>query len=288
MLKNCRAAGESLLFEQINNFDLAKSCACGQAFRWEALPAQAGVTLRRGVVRGRAVTVRQAGGNLTITPGRLQDTPLWADYFDLERDYAAIEALLRADARLSPTLDAAQGIHIFNQEPFETLISFIISANNNIGRITGIIGRLCALAGEPIDGGGYAFPTPRAMAALTQAQLRDIGAGYRAPFLLQSARSVAEGFALEPLGALPLEQAQKALCALPGVGPKVADCILLFSLRHTGAFPMDVWMKRAVRILLFDGSQPSRAELAQAIGALGEHRGILQQYMFQYAREHCG
>ncbi len=276
-----RAGG--LLFSGIDRLDLAASCTCGQCFRWLPDPDTEGIW--RGVAHGRSVTARQEGDSLHIWPAPAADAALWADYFDLGREYAAIEAQLLRDVRLRPAYGASRGIRIFCQEPFETLISFIISANNNIPRIRGIVERLCALAGEPLGPGAYAFPTPEALSRLSETDLYGIGAGYRAPFIQGSARRVAEGFDLHALRAVPLGEARKALCSLPGVGPKVADCVALFSLGHTAAFPMDVWMKRAVKALLFDGREATAKELAQAIAELGEDAGILQQYIFHYARQ---
>lgn len=273
--------GEGLLFSQIDRLDLAASCDCGQCFRWHPGPEGAWT----GVVQGRAVTAAMEGDSLWIYPAPPEDMRLWADYFDLGRAYGAIERQILADARLRPAIGAARGIRIFRQEPFETLISFIISANNNIPRIRGIVERLCALAGEPIGQGAYAFPRPDALARLSEAALREAGAGYRAPFILGSARRVAEGFDVDALARLPLVEARKALCALPGVGPKVADCVALFSLGHTAAFPMDVWMKRAVKAMLFGGREATPKELERAIEGLGEEAGILQQYIFHYARQ---
>ena len=276
-----RAGG--LVFSGIDRLDLAASCACGQCFRWLPDPNTDGAW--QGVAHGRSVTARQEGNSLYIRPAPAADAALWADYFDLGREYAAIEAQLLGDERLRPAYGAARGIRIFCQEPFETLVSFIISANNNIPRIRGIVERLCALAGEPLGPNVYAFPAPEALARLSEADLRRIGAGYRAPFILGSARRVTEGFDLEALRAMPLGEARKALCTLPGVGPKVADCVALFSLGHTAAFPMDVWMKRAVKALLFGGQEATAKELAQAIADLGKDAGILQQYIFHYARQ---
>ncbi|MEA5059541.1 MAG: DNA glycosylase [Candidatus Pelethousia sp.] len=278
------AHGGGLLFTGVDRLDLGASCSCGQCFRW--CPGSAGAW--QGVVRGRLVTARREGDTLWIHPASVEDGPLWADYFDLERAYGAIEGKISGDARLRPALDAARGIRIFRQEPFETLISFIISANNNIPRIRGIIERLCALAGRPLLPGAYAFPTPAALARLSEADMRGIGAGYRAPFILGSARRVYEGFDLEALRNVPLKEARKALCTLPGVGPKVADCVALFSLGHTSAFPMDVWMKRAVKTMLFAGEDMSASQLESAIAELGSEAGILQQYIFHYARQNLG
>ena len=276
----CEPFGGGLLFTGIGRLDLAASFSCGQCFRWR--PADGGAWA--GVALGRAVTARSLKGGLHLFPAAPADAGLWADYFDLARDYGAVEARILADARLRPALAAGRGIRILRQEPFETLVSFILSANNNIPRIRGIVERLCALCGRPLGQGAYAFPTPQALARQSEAALRAVGAGYRAPFVLGSARRVAEGFALAALRNAPLAEARKALCTLPGVGPKVADCVALFSLGHTAAFPMDVWMKRAVRALLFGGGEMNPGELERAVAALGEEAGIVQQFIFHYAR----
>ncbi len=272
----------SIIVSGVKCFDLARSCDCGQAFRWRDTGDG-----WFGVAGGRGALVRQEGEILTITPGKDGDAGFWLDYFDLFRNYQAIEDGVRGDAILGKCLDRAGGIHIFNQEPFETLISFIISANNNIKRITGIVDRLCTLAGEKCEGPAecYSFPTPEAIAGLTVEQLTDIGSGYRAPYIKNSAAMVAGGYELEDLRSMPTAAARKELLRFPGVGPKVADCVLLFSLGHADAFPLDVWMKRAMRLMYFNGEEPGKRAMEEKIASLGPNSGILQQYIFQYARE---
>lgn len=262
-----------------NCFNLARSCDCGQCFRWRREGAG-----WFGVAGGKGVLVTQSGSDISIAPAKESDIGFWLDYFDLYRDYAAIEREVEADEILSPCLDYASGIHIFNQDPFETLISFIISANNNIKRITGIVERLCTAVGEDM-GGHYAFPTPEAIANMTEDELMALGSGYRAPYIKKSAAMVADGYDLSQLRNMNLCDARRELLRFPGVGPKVADCILLFSLGHGDAFPMDVWMKRAMRLLYFGGEDPCKAELEAVIRSLGPNSGVLQQYIFHYARE---
>ncbi len=241
-----------------------------------------------GVVNGRGVLLTQTGNALTVYPCAEGDIPTLIRYFDMERDYGAIEKQINADERLKACLSHASGIRVFNQNPFETLITFILSANNNVKRITKIVSALCEAVGEAVTDDVFfyhRFPTPEAIAALTEKELREMGTGYRAPFLRESARMVAEGYDLSALRFLPLKEARKELLSFPGVGEKVADCVLLFSLSHTDAFPMDVWMKRAMRLLFFEGMEPKKAELEGAIQGLGPVSGILQQYVFHYARE---
>ena len=272
----------ALILSGVSNLNLSRSCACGQAFRWR--PCGGGWF---GVAKDKAVLANCDGGRLILSGAKESDAKIWMDYFDLNRDYAAIERQIAGCDSLRCCLPSAGGIRIFNQDPFETMISFILSANNNIKRIGGIVDRLCTAAGARIEGNlpAYAFPTPEAIASMGEAQLYEIGAGYRAPYVKKSAQIIAEGFNLSALCALPLEEARRRLTAFPGVGPKVADCILLFSLRHANAFPMDVWMKRAVREMLFDGVEPDKKALDRAIADLGEHSGIIQQYVFHYVRE---
>ncbi len=283
MFKSYTIKNDTLTVRGIDRLDLARSFSCGQSFRWR----QEGDAFY-GAAFGKAARARQTGDTLELWPCKAEDALLWLRYFDLERDYAALEDSLCADEALCDCVPYATGIRVLNQEPFETLITFIISANNNTGRIAGIVERLCERAGEPVALNGRKvrlFPTPEAIASLTEAELALIGAGYRSPYIKESARRVAQGFELETLRGMPLGEARSALQALPGVGPKVADCVLLFSLGHTDAFPVDVWIARAMRTIYFGGDAPKKRQLEEAIRALGAQSGIVQQYIFHYARQ---
>ena len=274
---------DSLEFSSVECFDLGKSCLCGQAFRWRSFD---GGFL--GIVRGEPVLARQEGSRLELVGAKPESAAFWAHYFDLGRDYARIEKEVANDPRLAVCFPEAHGIRVFNQEPFEALISFIISQNNNIKRIAGIIERLCALCGERLEFMGetlYAFPAPSRIAALTVKELEGIGTGYRAPFIQKAAERICGGYSLEPLKDMSLAEARAELGTFLGIGPKVADCILLFSLGHTDAFPIDVWIDRAIKAMFFDGNTAKKAELYEAVSSLGEYSGIIQQYIFQYARK---
>ena len=192
-----------------------------------------------------------------------------------------------AEPELAVCFPEAHGIRVFNQEPYEALISFIISQNNNIKRISGIIERLSAKCGEPLDFMGerlYAFPSAERIAALSIEELTALGTGYRAPFIKAAAEKTAVGYDLEALRDMPLSDARQELLRFNGIGPKVADCVLLFSLQHTDAFPIDVWIDRAMKAMFFEGNKVKKAELYEAVDKLGEYSGIIQQYIFQYAR----
>ncbi len=273
----------TLTVRGIDRIDIERSCACGQSFRWKkdgdgfVAPAL-----------GRVVRVCQNDCDISIYPCKKGEEKDWLAYFDLDRDYAAIEKRLSVDEQLSMCIGSASGIRVFAQEPFETLITFIISANNNIGRIAGIVERLCALCGEKAELDGkeyYLFPKPESIAALEESELVRIGSGYRAPYIKKSAAIIAGGYRLEKLRDMPLDIARKELLKFPGVGPKVADCVLLFSLGHTDAFPVDVWIGRAMSEIYFDGESPKKKQLEAAIRALGSESGIVQQYIFHYARQ---
>jgi N-glycosylase/DNA lyase len=175
----------------------------------------------------------------------------------------------------------SEGIRILNQDPWEALCSFIISQNNNIPRIKGIIRRLCETFGEPLDieclslSEGRSFPSPQQLSDVPEEALRAIGCGFRAPYILDAARRITERcIVLEELRSIPTDEARRILMEIRGVGPKVADCTLLYGLHRLDVFPADVWIKRAMETL-FPGKTAS---------FFGEYGGIAQQYIFHYIR----
>lgn len=252
-------------------FDLARTLDCGQAFRWEPLADGA----FHGVAFGRALTVRQEGNTLLFSCGEAEFTQVWRPYFDLDRDYDTLLDAFRADAVMREAIEASPGIRILRQEPWEALCSFILSQNNRIPRIKGIIRRLCEAFGEDLGGGDSAFPAPERLAGLNAADLAPLRAGFRAGYLLDAAQKVASGAVRLPaLSTLPLEQARAELQNIRGVGPKVAECALLYGCGRMDAFPMDVWMKRVLEECYPQGLP------ACILGS----RGIAQQYLFDWRR----
>lgn len=245
-------------------FDLAATLSCGQCFRWRE---NADGTFT-GVASGR---------RLTVSPDAAPDDMFWRDYFDLSLDYASIRREL---AGLSPVLAEAAafapGIRILRQDPWEALCSFILSQNNNIPRIMGIVERLCEAFGDPLPGGGFSFPPPERLAPLSVSDLAPLRCGFRARYVLDAARKVSSGLDLAAAGRLPLPEARQALWEIDGVGPKVAECVLLYGLHRLDAFPVDVWMRRAMDALL-PGVSPE---------SLGPYAGVAQQDLFHYSRRH--
>lgn len=255
--------------------NLVKTFECGQCFRWNA--DEDGVYT--GVAFGHSAHIWREGDELYIS----SDAPisLWRDYFDLGRDYDEISRDLRGEKYLDECIDYGQGIRILRQEPWEALCSFIISQCNNITRIKGIVERLCREYGDELHFDGdvfYSFPSAEIIAALEEVDLAPLRSGYRAAYIIAAARAVADGVLdLDALINTDYTEAKSRLLALPGVGEKVANCVVLFGLRHMEAFPIDVWIRRALREHFPADFDPA---------SLGEYAGLAQQYIFYYAREH--
>lgn len=252
------------------NFDLAQTLDCGQAFRW---------TEKDGVwtacVKSKVLKIKEVEDKIKLDCSQEDFENIWENYFDLKTDYQKIREELSA---LSPVLkqaaDFAPGIHILSQDPWEALCSFIISQNNNIPRIKGIIAKLCENFGENL-GETYSFPTAETIAKLSVDDLAPIKSGFRAKYILSAATAIANNeINIEKLYTMPLDEARKELMTIKGVGPKVADCVLLYGFHRTSCFPLDVWMKRAMETLFPENSPED----------FGENAGIAQQYIFHYSR----
>lgn len=267
----CIAFDKGVRVSPVRDLDLAETLDCGQSFRWEEYDGGF-----RGIAFGREVVMKLEGETLTIENSTPEDfESIWKDYLDLGLDYGEIR---RGISELHPVLKEAcayaPGIRILRQEPWEALCTFIISQNNNIKRIKGIVSRLCENFGESI-GSGYSFPTAAALSRLAPDDLAPLRAGFRNKYIIDAAKKVAGGEVdLELCRTLPYEDARLELMKIKGVGVKVADCALLFGLHRIEAFPVDVWMKRALENL-FPGMSPSD---------FGDYAGIAQQYIFHYSR----
>lgn len=259
----------------VRDIDLAQTLDCGQSFRWSE---QADGSFC-GVAYGKSISVRLSDNDLYIENATAEDfEKIWYDYFDLSLDYGKIrEEISKIHPVLNDASKYAPGIRILRQEPFEALCTFIISQNNNIKRIKGIVQRLCENFGEKIGENTFAFPTAERMAKLSADDLAPLRAGFRNRYLIDASQKVVSGEVdLEICKTADYEQARRELMKITGVGIKVADCTLLFGMHRIEAFPIDVWMKRAMEKLFPD----MRAE------DFGEYAGIAQQYIFHYSRMH--
>ncbi|MCC8079252.1 MAG: DNA-3-methyladenine glycosylase 2 family protein [Oscillospiraceae bacterium] len=256
--------------------DAKKTFECGQCFRWNAEEDGAYV----GVAFGQAGRVVTEDNSVYIITDDGTDPDVWRGYFDLGTDYEAVRAGFAAGGDyLAMCAAFGAGIRILRQESWEALCSFIISQCNNIPRIKGIVDRLCRLFGDEICFDGqifYTFPPAERLAALTPEDLAPLRCGYRAEYIISAARAVSCGeIDLEALKTCSAEAARGELLKLRGVGKKVADCTVLFGLGHMEAFPIDVWMKRALKQHFPKDFDPA---------SLGEYAGLAQQYIFYYAR----
>jgi N-glycosylase/DNA lyase len=262
--------GTDLIIKNISPFDLALTLDCGQAFRWTITDDGS----FEGVAMGKYLKIKQENNDLIFYNTTEDDyNNIWKKYFDFERDYDTILKKARKTEILKSITKDCSGIRLLKQDPWEALCSFIISQNNNIPRIKGIINRLCENFGEKIDG-GYTFPTAKRLADLTVEDLAPLRSGFRAKYILSAAKKCSTEIDLNTLHSLEIDEARNILMTITGVGPKVADCTLLFGLGFMNAFPMDVWMKRAMAVL-FDNKLPNGLE---------DCAGIIQQYIFHYAR----
>lgn len=250
--------------------DLRQCFFCGQAFRFSAFETE-----YRGVVGGKAVVLLQQGDNLVIMGAALEDAPFWERYLALDEDYAAMQAALCRNPVLRRAVAHAPGLRVLRQPFFEMLITFILSQNNHIPRITGMVERLCQTFGEEKEIGVFLFPTPQRLAEAAPEAFAPVRAGYRVKAIQSAAQMVAQGILTEEiLQALPTPEAKALLCTVYGVGPKVAECVLLFGLGRQEVAPMDVWMQRAMA-RYFPKGFPRYLKGCE---------GIAQQYLFHYIR----
>lgn len=312
----------SYTVHNVKDFDLRHIFECGQCFRNRKLAENEYlvaatdriVTMRTEKIRngkartGKTRTDESSGSedalvNLEISPCTEEEFDgFWKKYLDLDRDYGAIKKrLCRNDEIMRDAVRYGEGIRILGQDLWETIISFIISQNNNIPRIKGCIEKLCRLAGKRIDtklcrddfehgddvrtpeGGStdatllpYAFPGAEDIAGLTLDDLACVRLGYRAKYILSAARTVTEK---------GLPESEEELLELMGVGPKVANCILLFGMAKYESFPIDVWVKKVMHELYGlkrDDMEAMKRFAAENFGELG---GFAQQYLFFYMRE---
>lgn len=262
----------------VQDFDCRQIFECGQAFRW----TETAEGWWQGIAGGKMIAVRQADSFLYIKGASSEDIRnYWSRYFDLHRDYSALkQSFASLDPYLKTAVTLCGGIRILHQEPFETLISFIISANNNIPRIRECIERLCQHFGEMVSCPWeehqtfYAFPAPEVLAAVTPEEISlKCHTGYRSAYIVEAAKryvSCGGDFC--------------DLRAYRGVGPKVEACIQLFTGLRTDAFPVDVWVRRVLEELYFDHS-PTEKEISAFVSEhFGKMAGFAQQYLFYWRR----
>lgn len=256
----------------IEDFNLSDTLDCGQCFRFQKT-AEGRI---RGIAHGRILEMTQSKEEILIkNMTKTEFDLLFFEYFDFNRDYQKIKEILCTDPVLKQAISYAGGIHVLNQDSFEVLISFLISQNNNIPRIKKSIQKLCEAFGEEIADSDFAFPTAQTLAGLSLSDLAGIGLGYRDAYLLDCAQRISDGrLDLQEIIRAELPKARELLRTVKGIGPKVAECALLFGFRRAEAFPVDTWMKKVLKTHYPDGFPTKFAT----------HAGIAQQYLFHYIR----
>ena len=279
--------------ENIKSFELADIFDCGQCFRWNKQEDGS----YTGIFRKNVINVQKQKNTIIfkgICDGEIKE--IVEDYFDLKRNYEEIKnKLSQIDENVKTSIEYGQGIRILNQDLWEMIISYIISANNNIPRIKGIIERLSKTYGREIDWNGekyYTFPTPEELKDVTVEDYRKLGTGFRDIRLYETVHMILDKKVnLEEMqnNSNTLE-VREQLLTLSGVGPKVADCILLFStLKRFEVFPIDVWVRRVMNELYIkneDETKVNKKEIEKLAHAkFGNLAGIAQQYLFYWKRE---
>ena len=253
-------------------FSIEDTLTCGQVFRYKKIADDAWEVYSL----DKRCALKTLGDGVEF---ETDDEQYFRDYFDLSFDYGKVVEKLQAFSELEKPINCGKGIRILRQNLYETIISFIISANNNIKRIQGIIEKLCARYGSGKNG-YYAFPTLDQLQRATVAELKEIGLGYRAEYIYETARVLDN--ALQSLSSeMDDESARKVLLSLKGIGPKVADCIMLFGLRRFSSYPVDTWIFKANQTDELNTPQKVREFYSSRYG---EYAGLAQQYIFHYTR----
>ena len=276
----------SLTIPLPRHFNLAHSLEGGQAFRWHRRG-----DWRYGVISGRLVALRQDGDELAIRAASEPEAAAMAvrDYLRFDDDLDAVYARIGADERIAQSIAAYDGMRILRQDPWECLVAFICSANSNIPRISANMNDIAANFGNPLrldDHVGYTFPTPQRLAEAGEQKLRDLRLGFRAKYIARAAEQAAGGeLDVSSLRNASYEEAKAALTALHGVGEKVADCVMLFSLDKPQAFPIDRWIRRAVEEWYLYGAKLNYKSMREwAWERWGDAAGYANQYLFQLRR----
>lgn len=266
--------GNLAVFKNVTDFDMEQTFNCGQCFRWnkegEAFVGFAGSWLCRVSLENGDMLVEKLRGE-----GDMQQFAAYmADYLSLNVDYGALKEKFSADETMKRAIAFAPGIRVLNQPFFETLITFIISRNNNIPRIKKIVDAMADTYGTPV-GDYHAFPSRQQLKDVSIEGYSRLKMGFRAKYVYDAVQKVTNGdIRREEIEKMDLDSARKYLMQIKGVGPKVADCILLFSCKKYDSFPKDVWINRAMDRLFPDG-------LPRCVKG---REGIAQQYIFHYAR----
>ncbi|MBQ6860488.1 MAG: 8-oxoguanine DNA glycosylase [Clostridia bacterium] len=279
---------KKVVIDNLSDFELAHIFECGQCFRWR----KENDGSYTGVTKYGVMNIKKEDNKVIVDGSFVNAETIKADvfdYLDLNCDYSKIKKIIeKDDVYMQAAINYGHGIRILNQDPWEMIISYIISAANNIPRISKTIENISKKYGKKIiykECEYYLFPTPEELSKSTVEELRSLNLGFRDKYVYNAAKVVASGeVKIADILLLDYKEAKKELKKLPGIGDKVADCILLFSMRKREAFPVDTWIKKVMKELY--GEEGSAQRLNQyATEKFGKYGGIAQQYLFYYMRE---
>lgn len=283
--KNYSCVDNSVVVKEIKNFIPAHIFENGQCFRWIKTENNSYII----VAKDRVIEVELRGEDLIIHNSNIDDFEnIWIDYFDLERDYGALKDSLRVDEHLINAINFGSGLRMLNQDPFEMIMSFIISSNNRIPMIKRAINNISEKFGEGTIYKGnkyFYFPKLENLACVSQEEFRNCSVGFRDKYLVGTLKMIFENNNINEIMNLSDDDCHKELQKFPGVGSKVSDCIMLFSMKKHSAFPVDVWVKRAM--MKFYVAPDTSLKKIRDFGRdmFKDLSGFAQQYLFYYVRE---
>lgn len=293
-------SNDSIIIKGVKNFNIKQILECGQCFRWQRVTDTDYIV----VSNRRVIEIIQEDDEVIIHNTNMNDFKnIWENYFDLNTEYGPLKEELSNDELLKQAIEFGYGIRLLNQDPFEMVISFIISARNSIPSIMKTIKKISEKFGDKIEYKGeiyYAFPTPEQLKNATLEDIQETGASFRSKYIIDTIYNInmaleakksgnltdeLKMYDLDYIMSLPTDECHVALQAFKGVGAKVADCIMLFSMGKKSAFPVDVWIKRAM--IHFYVAPDVSLNKIRVFGRekFGELSGLAQQYLFYYARE---
>lgn len=284
-----------VMLNHVSHFNIGQILESGQVFRFEKIAEHSYLlNAKQKIIK---ITQQPDSSSVIIyntTASEVEE--IWGDYFDLNTDYNNIaETLAAKDEWMEKAVTFGKGIRILRQDPWEMLISFIISQNKAIPHIKTCLKNISIKFGKTInttnneDEQYYSFPTPQQLFHAKEEELRECKVGFRAPYIMDACQKVINGdIILNDLYVMPVQEAKDKLMTIKGVGPKVADCILLFAYSKMELFPTDVWIKRVMEGMYFDRKDVKVEEIQKfATKYFGELAGYAQQYLFFYGRENA-
>lgn len=294
----------SVTLKGVKSFNLEQTLECGQCFRWEKVSENNYI----GVAFGRVLEAVQENDVITFYNTNEQDFKnIWLKYFSLDRDYTEIKTQLSEDPTLREAIEYGSGIRVLNQEPFEMVISFIISARNSVPMISKTVNEISKRWGAKLEYKGkeyFAFPSKEVLAAITIEEMKDAGGSFRSRYIVDTSDKITKCeeikagkllmddqdeflklYDLERIISLDDDECHKALQNYSGIGSKVADCIMLFSMGKTSAFPVDRWVQRAMMHFYNAGDLSLPKIRVFGRDRFGKFAGAAQQYLFYYTKE---